>query len=392
MHGERGQPLDRGAGRHTATRSALVAGRGRGGLGDARLSGSLGSTTTDAAPAARTAAEQLAGRGARRPGPLEHDGRAASLEQPRQARARRAGDQATPGAAGRAGRAGPGARLLGEAGDPDPVRPAGVDPGLDRGADVVDVHVDVPQAAAADDDQGVAEPVQRGAQRGDRASSGGVEQVHHLVRRAAAGARSPPALGRAGGRAGRARRRRRDRSRSAGDVVPASASQQHHEAPAAGVDHAGPASASSCSGCAASAVAAAPSGAARRRRPGRGIRGRDSRRRVAAASPTVSIVPSTGRPDRGVGLLGGPGQRGAARRRAPAVRLLAQHVGQPRSSWLRMTPELPRAPQQRAAGERVGDRGEVRAVRAAARRAADRGLDGQVQVGARCRRPAPGRR
>ena len=53
--------------------------------------------------------------------------------------------------------------LLGEVGDPDPVRAAGGDPGLDGGADVVDVDVDVPQPVAADHHERVAEPGERPA-------------------------------------------------------------------------------------------------------------------------------------------------------------------------------------------------------------------------------------
>ena len=55
-----------------------------------------------------------------------------------------------------------------EVGDPDAVRPARLDAGLDGGADVVDVDVDVPGRLAADDDQRVAERGERRAQRGDR--------------------------------------------------------------------------------------------------------------------------------------------------------------------------------------------------------------------------------
>ena len=77
-----------------------------------------------------------------------------------------------------------GGDLLGEVRDPDPVRAAGLDAGLDRGAHVVDVHVHVPQPVAADDDERVAE---RG--RAPSCSAGmpvvvGVEEVHHLVGRA----------------------------------------------------------------------------------------------------------------------------------------------------------------------------------------------------------------
>ena len=59
--------------------------------------------------------------------------------------------------------------LLHEVGDADRVRAAGVDAGLDRGADVVRVHVAVPDAVAADDDDRVADRGPRLAER--RASS-----------------------------------------------------------------------------------------------------------------------------------------------------------------------------------------------------------------------------
>ena len=55
----------------------------------------------------------------------------------------------------------PSGDLLGEVGDPDPVRAPGRDAGLDRRADVVDVHVDVPEAVAADHDERVAQAGQR---------------------------------------------------------------------------------------------------------------------------------------------------------------------------------------------------------------------------------------
>ena len=65
-------------------------------------------------------------------------------------------------------------------GDPHPVRAAGLDAGLDGRADVVDVHVHVPQPLAADHDERVAERGEGVAQCGD-AVVVGVEEVHHLV-------------------------------------------------------------------------------------------------------------------------------------------------------------------------------------------------------------------
>ncbi len=124
--------------------------------------------------------------------------------------------------------------LLGEVGDPDPVGAAGLDPGLDRGAHVVDVHVDVPQAAAADHDERVAERGQRLLQVGDPGVLG-VEEVHHLVRRAVGG----QVVGRERHRdvPGAQDGARRDGTASGEGGL--RGVEDHAEAAAAGVDHAG---------------------------------------------------------------------------------------------------------------------------------------------------------
>ena len=62
--------------------------------------------------------------------------------------------------------------LLEQVGDPDVAGPAGVDGGLDRGADVVGVDVAVPDAVAADDHDRVADAGPHVLERGDRSSSG----------------------------------------------------------------------------------------------------------------------------------------------------------------------------------------------------------------------------
>ena len=147
-------------------------------------SGSLGSTTTSAAPQAVIASRSLAGR------------RPAARRRPRRPRRRpRANSAARPGPAATAtirrprrwvGLLAGAGDLLGEVGDPHPVRAAGLDPGLDRGTDVVDVHVDVPQSLATDDDQRVAERGEGAPQLGDPVVVG-VEEVHHLVGRSVGG-------------------------------------------------------------------------------------------------------------------------------------------------------------------------------------------------------------
>ena len=103
-----------------------------------------------------------------------------------------------------------GCGLVGEPDHGDPVRPSHGDPGLDRGADVVAVQVDVPEVVAvADDRDAVAQLGQPRAQAVDGVR-GRVEQVHHLVvvlrraRLARGDQRGPvPAPGRGGGAGGR---------------------------------------------------------------------------------------------------------------------------------------------------------------------------------------------
>ena len=136
--------------------------------------GSLGSTTTAAAPVAWTAASTSAG-GRVGPSTTTAPSAAKSSASPAGRRDRDHGAPVRRGAAGRP------RRLVGEPGHRDPVRPAGLDAGLDRGADVVDVHVHVPPAlAGADHHERVAQPGQllpQPATAGRRA----VEQVLHLV-------------------------------------------------------------------------------------------------------------------------------------------------------------------------------------------------------------------
>jgi hypothetical protein len=102
------------------------------------------------------AGQQLGGRGAPTRTAAD-DGDARRGEQRRQTVAR--GDRQDRAALRR--RRAPPTGVVAERGDPDAVRPAGLDAGLDRGTRVVDVDVDVPQPVAADDDERVAERRER---------------------------------------------------------------------------------------------------------------------------------------------------------------------------------------------------------------------------------------
>ena len=73
------------------------------------------------------------------------------------------------------------AGLGGEVGDADPLGPARHDAGLDGRARVVDVHVDVPQVGASDDEQRVPQAVERRRQQADGIRTGVAEEVHDLV-------------------------------------------------------------------------------------------------------------------------------------------------------------------------------------------------------------------
>ncbi|CAM5237723.1 hypothetical protein SVIOM74S_09329 [Streptomyces violarus] len=95
------------------------------------------------------------------PGACEHGGRAGLGVQPGQALAGHHGHDGTLGAlAGRPLGAGGVHVPCAEVGDPDPVGPPGLDTGLDGGARVVDMDMDVPQPVAADHDERVAERVE----------------------------------------------------------------------------------------------------------------------------------------------------------------------------------------------------------------------------------------
>ena len=184
VHREGGEPLHLGLGGDHRDAQALVLLGGAGGhLGGAHGVAVVGQhdDLLGAAPGHR--GEQLAGgRAAARP--AVDDDRAGLLEERAQPGA--GGDRDHPASGAVTDPAARGLDLLGEVGDPDPVRAAGADAGLDGGADVVHVDVHVEQPLAPDHDQRVAERGELGAQRRDPVVVG-VEEVHHLVRRAVLG-------------------------------------------------------------------------------------------------------------------------------------------------------------------------------------------------------------
>ena len=125
--------------------------------------------------------------------------------------------------------------LLGEVRDLDPAGRPGADPGLDRGADVVDVDVHVPQSLAADHDERVAE-------RASSSRSGGMASSSASSRYITSYAGPPSVRSPVGMRRDRDRRRtdvrRRRRRALAGDRRLGGVEDHAQPAPA-GVDHAG---------------------------------------------------------------------------------------------------------------------------------------------------------
>jgi hypothetical protein len=179
VHGERGDPLDRGARRDQRDPDALGAGLlggSGGGVPQVGVIGQQHDLTRVCPPYGR---DQLPA-GGRLPGAREHGGRAGLAVEPRQTLARHHGDDGPLGALpGRPFGTGGVDVAEPEVGDPDPVRPSGLDARLHGGARVVDVHVDVPQAVAADHDERVAEGVQPLPQpRHGRVV--GLQEVDHL--------------------------------------------------------------------------------------------------------------------------------------------------------------------------------------------------------------------
>ena len=140
----------------TATRRPLVPGRGRRRPRPPRGCRSRSAAAPPPRRAVRRTASSSSPVEGRCPGPAGDDDRPGVGEQRGEPGPGRAGDAARPRRAARPGAGGRG-ELLGEVGDPDPVRPAGLDARLDRRAGVVDVDVHVPQPAAADDHERVPE-------------------------------------------------------------------------------------------------------------------------------------------------------------------------------------------------------------------------------------------
>ncbi len=273
---------------------------------------------------------------------------------------------------------------LGEVGDPDPVRTAGLDPGLDGGARVVDVHVDAPEPVAAADHQRVAETGE-GAAQGGQGPVGGVQQVDHLERGVAGAGRPDVALAVVGGpeRAGRRQwpaQRDRPHRLVAGHRVGERA-EDGDQAPAAGVHHAR-------LGEHVELV-----GGLQQRAPGGLVGGVGDRREPAGHRGGLPGGGGRHREERpldrlGDGLVGGFGgaQQGGAQLVGTAARGgqglggAAQPLGQDDAG-------VAAGADQRAPGHRADGMAEVRAVAVlrfgeAALDGGGGGLDGQVEVGA----------
>jgi hypothetical protein len=230
-------------------------------------------------------------------------------------------------------------QLVVEPGDRDPVRPARLDAGLDRPADVVDVHVDVPGAVAgADHHERVAEAGEPLAERVD-GCVGGIEEVLDLVGElVGAGLAGPqPFPLRLALR--RHPQRRTRRHGGPGDHL-GEGVEQHTEAAPARVDDAGPGQRRQLLGVRASASRAAVAAA-----PTTTLRSPESApvAASAAARATERTVPSTGVATARY-AASAAAVSAAANARPSAAGIAASASARPRSNCDRITPELPRAP------------------------------------------------
>ena len=361
----------------TATRTPSARASSAAADATAARCGSLGSTTTRPAPVARIAVEDLGrGRVARRATVDddralggEHLGEPGAADDHDDRRAPSPSGHAAVGAGG----------LVGEAGDRDAVRPAGLHAGLDGGADVVDVHVHVPG--------GVAVTRRRRPPRASRPAPPGPPRSRvdgRLGRRRAGTAprtrtRTSRSPGRRSASRGSAAARTTGAAAGASPVTTstsASSSTTSPRPPASTTP--ARASTGSCSGVRASA-SAAPSAAARTTV----ARSSESAATAAtaAAVATVSTVPSTGSATAAYpALAAAVSARRDRRPRAAGTAPSASAV--PASSCATITPELPRAP---SSAPRAMHR-STRARRGAIRRSAV-GAGRQRPVGA-----APARR
>ena len=259
--------------------------------------------------------------------------------------------------------------------------------GLDGRPDVVGVDVAVPQALPPDDDDRVADARPHLLKVGDGVGRG-LEQVHDLEAQVA--------------HVRRTRRVGQGRRRPGGGACRATLGQgpavEHVEqgveeqevAGAAGVDHAGPGQ---------HVEHARASGPARRPRPSGPTRPRPTSRwpcstawlrpRRRRPGPRSGWCPRPGAP-----RPGGPGRRPRPGPRPPRPARPAergQPSARPRSSWDRMTPELPRAPIERPVGHRLAHLGHL-GLAVEVVELGHHGLERAGPCWSRCRRRAPGRR
>ena len=363
----------------------------------AAVSGSLGSTTTVERAAARIASSSCrpwTGVGPARCGP------------PRRRAPRRA--SARPGAAARghdrrpavAGLASRAAALLGEVGDPDPVRAAGLDTGLDGRADVVDVDVHVPQAVAAHDHERVAEPASTRSQHRAaalvRASSRYITSyacrrptgvAGHAVRGTAGGQRrgARPTRARAGGRGARRsppRTRRRAGRTGRGRRRPP---RRRGRAPAA------------ARGCAARASAPRRGGGCPTSTGGVGVGRAPAPRRRPRGDGEDRALDRAG--DGGVRAGRWPAQRAAQRPAAATAPgpTPATTSAQPAQELAEDHPGVAAGAEERAPGQASASRARsvggwpLAGAAGVATTASSRRLQGQVAGWCRCRRPGTGK-
>ena len=390
VHRRRGESLDLRPRRQHGDPQALLAAQCRRGLGPGHGLDAVGQDDDGRGPGPPCRGEN----GVRRrltAVPARDDHRTRCPEQGREPRSGGAGHHAEPGGdrpvrparparSARSTRSGgghgPPGDLLGEVGDPDPVRTSGGDPRLDGSPRVVHVHVHVPQGGpvpgrVADHHEGVTEPGQPVAQ-GRQGLGGRVEQVHDLVGRAGV-----VQVG-----AGRQVDRRQGRAPVSRPPVgpPLPADQvvqcldQDDESPAAGVDHPCPPQHLQL------ARGAGQCGPRPLQRPGdhvgqRRAGVRDGERRGPAHGEDGAL---DGLRHRGPGEGVGVGE-GLPCGLAVHLPVLAEHVGPAPEQLGGDRPGTALRPEQGPPGEGVRDGAQVRRGRELGDRGAGR-LQGEVEV------------